>query len=63
MKKKISFLLFCSFLLLAGSSFTSCSRGYGCPSYGTKADINRKGEMSAKGGKTELFSKKMRSKM
>lgn len=60
MKKKISFLLFCSFLLLGSTSLVSCSKGYGCPSYGTKASINSKGEMSTQRGSSNLFPKKMR---
>ena len=63
MKNKVAFLLFCSFLLLTSVSSTSCSRGYGCPSYGTKAKVNKKGDLSAKRGSTNLFSKKVRKKM
>lgn len=63
MKKNISFLFFCSILLLTSISTTSCNRGYGCPAYGTKAKINKKGDLSSKSGSTQLFSKKMRSKM
>ena len=63
MKKKVSFLLFCSFLLMTSISTSSCSKGYGCPTYGTKANINKKGNMSNKRGSTNLFSKKMRSKV
>lgn len=55
-------LFLTGFLLLAGLSTSSCSRGYGCPSYGTKAEM-RKGKMSTKGGDTHLFDKKMRKKM
>ena len=62
MKKKVSYLLFCLFLMVGSSYLTSCSPGYGCPTYGTKASINGKGDLSTQRGSSNLFPKKMRGK-
>ncbi len=57
-------LLFCLCLGMMWVSSSSCNRKSGCPAYEqatTKA--NRKGQLSTKGGKSELFPKKMKRKM
>ncbi len=42
-------------------STTSCSRKSGCPAYeNLKAPVNRKGELTTKGGKSGLFPKDMK---
>ncbi|MFN7119298.1 MAG: hypothetical protein ACK4TA_21045 [Saprospiraceae bacterium] len=58
MKKWIISLII--IVLAASTSITtsSCSRKSGCPAYDTlKAPVNRKGELSTKGGKSGLFPK------
>jgi len=63
MKKLV--LLILLFVFVCGSAtMTSCSRKSGCPAYDSaKAPTNRKGELSTKGGNSNLFPKKMRRKM
>lgn len=49
--------------LLASGSFSACSSGKtGCPSTqeATKGTTNKKGELTTKRGKSNLFPKKMR---
>jgi hypothetical protein len=46
-------------LFLVGSS--ACQRKSGCPTAEyTKVKLNKKGELSSKGGKSQLFPKNMR---
>lgn len=58
MKNIVSLLI----IIVLGASIqlssTACSRKSGCPAYDTlKAPVNRKGELSTKGGKSGLFPK------
>lgn len=50
------------FSLLALSALPGCSRKSGCPTAenATKGTTNKKGELNTKGGKSNLFPKKMR---
>ncbi len=44
-------------------SFGACQRKSGCPATeSAQVKTNRKGELSTKGGKSQLFPKQMRSK-
>lgn len=61
MKNRI--ILFSALILLATFLIPSagCAPKYGCPVYETtQAPTNRKGELSTKGGKSNLFPKHMR---
>ena len=50
--------------LLASSLSFSCSRKSGCPAYeNVHAKPDRKGNLSTKGGSSNLFPKKMRNSM
>ena len=50
-------LVFTAFLIPT----TGCAPKYGCPVYETtQAPTNKKGELSKKGGKSNLFPKQMR---
>lgn len=50
-------------LFTASTGLQSCSRKSGCPVYETtKVKTNRKGELSKRGGKLELFPKDMHKK-
>jgi len=62
MNKKYLILLFIA--LMACFSVSSCKTGEGCESTESyKAGTNRKGELSTKRGKSNLFSKKQRKKV
>lgn len=62
MKRKYIILLFAA--ALSFSTTTSCKTGYGCESTEKyKANTNKRGELSKKGGNTNLFSKKKRKKV
>lgn len=62
--KKLVLLLFVCSLFATSASLSSCSRKSGCPAYeSAKAPTNRKGELSTKGGSSNLFPKNMRKKM
>lgn len=57
------FLFFLGFMILGASSLTSCSKKTGCPiNEEMGPNVNRKGELSMKRGKTNLFDKKTRKK-
>ncbi len=61
--KKLVLLLFVCSLVVGSATLGSCSRKSGCPAYdSTKAPTNRKGELSTKGGNSNLFPKNMRKK-
>jgi len=61
--KKLKLLLLCSSLLLVLPFISSCSKKTGCPVNETVGKTsNRKGELSTKRGKSNLFPKKMRKK-
>lgn len=58
MKKPIILLIIIALGTFISITTSSCSRKSGCPAYDTlKAPVNRKGELSAKGGKSGLFPK------
>ena len=59
MKKISYFLSILFFFSILSISNTSCSRGTGCPAYGTKATKKER----RKGGKSNLFDKKTRKKL
>jgi len=62
--KRLVLLLFLLVFVAGSATMTSCSRKSGCPAYDSaKAPTNRKGELSTKGGSSNLFPKKMRRKM
>lgn len=62
MKKKYILLVLAAVICIAPIS--SCKTGYGCEATENyKAQTNRKGELSRKKGKTNLFSKKKRKKV
>lgn len=53
----LCFVVFAAFLVPS----TGCAPKYGCEVYeSTQAPTNRKGELSKKGGKSNLFPKHMR---
>lgn len=61
----MKYKIFIFLVFLALGSFlvptTGCSPKYGCPAYeSAHAPTNRKGELSKKGGKSNLFPKHMR---
>lgn len=57
--KKRSFWLLAIFLF--SISISACNRKAGCPAYESAgAKTNRKGELSTKSGKSQLFPQKMR---
>lgn len=58
-------LLFLSLFLIATTLLgPACSRKTGCPAYeSVHSRAGKKGELSTKGGKSELFPKHMRKKM
>lgn len=50
-------------MVTASTGLQSCSRKSGCPVYETtKVKTNRKGDLSKKSGKLELFPKDMHKK-
>lgn len=58
MKKVINFLIITALLSSSTIIFTACSQKSGCPAYDSlKAPVNRKGELSTKGGRSSLFPK------
>ncbi|MCB9283410.1 MAG: hypothetical protein H6563_04990 [Lewinellaceae bacterium] len=61
MKNKIfTFLIFIALAAFLAPT-TGCSPKYGCPAYeSAHASTNRKGELSKKGGRSNLFPKNMR---
>ncbi len=62
--KRLVFLLLMIIFALSGATLSSCSRKSGCPVYeSTKAPVNRKGELSTRGGNSSLFPKSMTKKM
>lgn len=61
MKKLFFLLIIIALSTVLELSTTSCSRKSGCPAYeNLKAPVNRKGELSGKGGNTSLFPKDMK---
>ena len=62
--KKLKLLLLCSSLLLVlPIIYSSCSKKSGCPVNETVGkSTDRKGNLSTKRGKSNLFPKKMRKK-
>lgn len=57
--KRFLYLLFALALITAPAS--ACQRKAGCPaSENANVKTNRKGELPTKGGKSQLFPKKMR---
>lgn len=60
-KLKIFILLFA--LIGSSISFTSCSRGYGCPAESANVKPDRKGRYGNKKGSSNLFPKDMRKKV
>lgn len=61
MKKLIYSLTFLLFLSMTVTTSTSCNRGYGCPANeNVGANTDRKGQLSTKKGKSNLFPKKVR---
>lgn len=63
---KIKHFAFLFFLFLGFSGLQSCgSNKEGCPinEDARQAETNRKGELSTKGGRSNLFSPKMRKKV
>jgi len=65
LKNKTTVLLLIFTLLLVGGIVTSCSGPKtGCPiNERAKNKVNKKGELSQKKGKSNLFPKKVRKKM
>ena len=63
MKKFITLLCLCVFLIGTALTTSSCNRDANCPAYGTtKSKTRKNGSFSSKGGKSNLFPKKMRKK-
>lgn len=60
--KNLPSILIVSLLVFSGSTMSSCNRGTGCKMNQSQVKANRKGELSSKRGKTNLFPKKMRKK-
>jgi hypothetical protein len=59
MIKKKHFVYLLLFVLAATS--VACQRKSGCPTAEyTKVKVNKKGDLSSKGGKSQLFPKNMR---
>ena len=65
LQKKSTILLMVMGLFCFGNTLTSCSGPKsGCPiNEKAKARVNKKGELSGKKGKSNLFPKKVRKKM
>ncbi len=61
MKKFLCLLLA---ICIAGSLSSACQRKAGCPATeNAQVKTNRKGELSTKGGRSQLFPKDMRKRM
>ena len=60
--KRLPSLLLVSLLIFSGATLSSCNRGTGCKMNESQVKTNRKGELSSKKGKTNLFPKKLRRK-
>ncbi len=55
------FIVLFAALFLIGLGSSSCQRKVGCPATeNAQVKTNRKGELSTKGGKSQLFPKHMR---
>ncbi|MEM1123981.1 MAG: hypothetical protein AAGJ18_26320 [Bacteroidota bacterium] len=65
LSKKVSLLLLVATLFCVGGTVTSCgSNKTGCPmNESQQGKVNKKGQLSSKKGKSNLFPKKMRKKM
>ena len=63
--KKYPFVLFLAFLFAFTLTAPACSQKSGCPANESlRAPVGKKGEIrSSKGGKSNLFPKKMAKKM
>ncbi len=63
MKKSVILLVIIALASFTSITTSSCSRKSGCPAYDSlKAPVNRKGELSSKGGKSGLFPKDFNKK-
>lgn len=61
MLKKYSYLIFALFLGFFLINLTSCNKKTGCPiNENAHVKPNKKGQLPTKGGKSNLFPKKMR---
>ncbi len=61
MKKILQLTVLLSFLAFASTSFTACSKKTGCPmNEHVHGKTDKKGKMSSKRGKSNLFPKNMR---
>jgi hypothetical protein len=50
-------------LVFSSISYTSCSRGYGCPAESANVKPDRKGRYGNKKGSSNLFPKDMRKRV
>lgn len=58
MKNIVKILIISLLCSLSNVTFSACSQKSGCPAYDSlRAPVNRKGELSTKGGKSNLFPK------
>jgi hypothetical protein len=51
-------LLFGLFLFVFAVLFSSCSRGSGCPAESAAGNVDKRGQLTTKPGKSALFDKK-----
>lgn len=58
MKKSLYLLIIMLLATVTNITFTACSQKSGCPAYDSlKAPVNRKGELSTRGGNSSLLPK------
>ncbi len=63
MRKLLTLCLFFSLLLITSSTMTSCTKKTGCAiNENVHTKTGKKGKMSTKRGKSNLFPKEMRKK-
>ena len=63
MKKLLTLCLFLSFLFITSSTLSSCTKKTGCViNENVHTKTGKKGKMSTKRGKSNLFPKEMRKK-
>jgi len=60
MKKYISYLLSAALFI---ALMSSCSRGSGCPAESAAGNVDKRGQLTTKPGKSALFDKKTTKKM
>ncbi len=63
MNSKIKIFFLMGSLIISGISFSSCSRGSGCPAETANVRPDRKGRYGSKKGSSNLFPKDMRKKV